>query len=86
MSQAQTSTAHVENVSHKVVETVAEEAGVDPSDVTSSLYDVIDPDALDQIFATIATADRMEGQVTFPYNGYVVTVYGDGSVSAKKHD
>lgn len=83
MAQAQTSTAHAENVSDNVVEKVADVAGVDPSELTPSLYDAIDPDALDQIFATTATADRTAGQVTFPYNGYEVTVYGDGYVSVE---
>lgn len=83
MSQTQTATPHVSNVSDKVVERIAEVEDVDPFERTPPLYEVIDPDALDQIFAATPTAGRMEGQVTFPYNGYEVTVCGDGYVSVE---
>lgn len=83
MVQPQTATAHVGNVSNKVVKRVAEVEDVDPRELTPPLYDVIDPDALDQIFASIPAAGRMEGQVTFSYNGYEITVCGDGYVSVQ---
>lgn len=79
MVQEQT-TAHASNVSDEVVEKVAEVEDVDPLELTPPLYDVIDPDALDKLFASMPTAGRMEGQVTFSYNGYEVTVCGDGHV------
>ncbi len=70
MVQAQTATAHVDTVSAEVVERVAEVEDVDPLELTPPLYEVVDPDALDQIFAGIPTAGRMEGQVTVSYRGY----------------
>ncbi|MFP9193047.1 HalOD1 output domain-containing protein [Natronosalvus vescus] len=83
MVQAQTATAHVDNVSNEVVKMVAEVEDVNPLELTPPLYEVIDPDALDQIFASMPSAGRMEGQVTFSYNGYKVTVCGDGYVSVQ---
>ena len=83
MVQAQTATAHVGDVSNEVVKMVAEVEGVDPLKLTPPLYEVIDPDALDQVFASMPTAGRMEGQVTFTYNGYKIKVCGDGYVSVQ---
>lgn len=83
MSQAQTETAGISN-SQSVVEAVAEAKGVDPMELSPPLYDVIDPEALDQVFAPTSMEGRMEGQVTFSYNGYEVTVFGDGSVAVEK--
>lgn len=84
MAQTKTALAHEGNVSDKVINKVAEAEDVDPLELTPPLYDVIDPDALDLVFATTPTAGRMEGTVTFSYNGYDVTVWGDGDVSVKK--
>lgn len=81
MIEVQTTTAGERSVSRTVVEAVAEAEGVDPLEITSSLYEVIDPDALDRIFDATPTAGRMEGRVTFRYSGYEVTVCGDGYVS-----
>lgn len=73
--------AYAGDVAIEVVEKVAEAEGIDPVELTSPLYEVIDPDALNNIFAATPTADRVDGQVTFPYHGYEVTVRSDGSVS-----
>jgi hypothetical protein len=59
-----------------IVESVARAEGWEPAEVPASLYECIDPDALE---AFVATMD--DGQVTFPYLGYEVTVDADGSVS-----
>lgn len=84
MARAQTATANAGNISEKLFEAVADYEGVDPVDLTPPLYEVVDPDALDQIFATTPTTGRMEGRVTFSYNGYEVTVCGDGDVSVEE--
>lgn len=86
MSQTQTGTAGTRNVSDSVVEAVAEAEGVDPLELTPPLFEVIDPDALDQVFAPTPTDGRMEGQVTFSYKGYNVTVHGDGYVSVESRE
>ena len=45
------------------------------------LYEVIDPDALDALFAPRMDGSlRGGGSVSFPYAGYVVTVSSDGVV------
>ena len=84
MSIVQTATAGNCNISHLIVEAVAEAEGVSPIELTPPLYDVIDPEALDQIFAVTPTQARMAGQVTFSYTGYEVTVSGDGYISIDK--
>jgi muconolactone delta-isomerase len=100
MIQAQTSTSHVNDVIYQVVNKIAEVEDVDPleltenqgeslalqrgEDVNPPLFDVIDSDALEQIFTTAPTADRIEVQVTFSYNGYDVTVRDDGCVSVEE--
>lgn len=83
MDQAQTTTARIENVSNEVVEMVAKIEGVDAHELLPPLYEVIDPEALDQLFASTPTAGGMEGQVSFSYKGYEVTVCGDGYVSVQ---
>ncbi|MCU4754003.1 hypothetical protein OB919_18805 [Halobacteria archaeon AArc-curdl1] len=83
MPNEKIASAHVDNASHKLVVKVAEKEGVDPLKLSPPLYEVIDPDALDQLFASTPTAGRKEGQVTFSYNGYEVTVCGDGYVSVQ---
>lgn len=84
MAQTKTALAHEGSVSNEVIKKVAEAEDLDPLELTSPLYDVIDPDALDLVFATTPTAGRMEGTVTFSYHGYDVTVRGDGDVSVTK--
>ncbi|WP_162224465.1 HalOD1 output domain-containing protein [Halorussus amylolyticus] len=73
-----------ESVSKSIVETVAEVEGVSPTELTPPLYDVVDPDALDQLFAP--ASNRSDSRVVFFYNGYEVTVDGDGSVSVVRPD
>jgi hypothetical protein len=81
MSQVETATGGSDDVSRAVVEAVAEAEGVDSVDLTPPLYEAVDPDALNRLFAATPSAGRMEGRVCFRYNGYEVTVWGDGYVS-----
>ncbi|MFB6309340.1 MAG: HalOD1 output domain-containing protein [Haloarculaceae archaeon] len=80
MNQVQTPIAGTDDICESVVEAMAEAEGVDPTELTPTLYEVIDPDALEQLFASPMPAGWMEGRVTFFYNGYEVTVCGDGYV------
>lgn len=71
--------------SRTVVETVADREGISPKELASSdyesLHDVIDPRALDGLFAPKHDgAPRGSGRVTFQWCGYRVTVDRDGSV------
>ncbi|USZ70914.1 HalOD1 output domain-containing protein [Natronosalvus halobius] len=65
-----------------VVELVADREGTDPMELQPPLYDVIDPEALNALFApTSRGQSRESGQVSFRYLGYDVTVRADGDVS-----
>lgn len=75
-------TAASESIAQKIVEAVAETEGVDPAELTPSLYEILDPDALNALFApTNAGHPRSTGRVTFQYCGYDVTASSDGHVS-----
>ena len=62
-----------ESVTYAIVRAVAERSGVDPLELRP-LYEVVNTEALEALF----TADV--GSLTFPYEGYLVTVDADGSV------
>lgn len=70
------------SVSTAVVETVAAHEGVDPATLTPPLYEVLDPDALDALFASQpGDPARATGAVTFTYREYTVTVSSDGRIA-----
>jgi hypothetical protein len=60
--------------SQAVVEAVADHRGVAVEELRDPLYDVVDPDALDDLFRDGT------GRVAFEYLGYDVTVRHDGTV------
>ncbi|GGN85677.1 MULTISPECIES: HalOD1 output domain-containing protein [Haloarcula] len=64
-----------DQLSNRVVMAVAAAEGVDPTDLSETLYPAIDGDALDAIFC------NAPGSVTFEYSGYEVTADSDGDVS-----
>lgn len=68
------STSPQENVSQKVVRAVAQEKGMSETEIPP-LYEAIDPDALNTLFK-----QSRQGQLSFDYSGYVVTVWNDGDV------
>lgn len=63
--------------SARVIESVAEAAGVPPEDLSPPLYETIDPDALDSLVTSTST----DVAVSFEFNGYDVEVNANGSVS-----
>ena len=72
-SPAQLSTT----VAHALANAMAD----DVTDTEFRLYDCIDPDALDNIFAPTADgASRAFGHVAFKIKGYQVTVYDQGQI------
>lgn len=74
-------------VSEAVIRTIADAEGISPLDVHPPLATVIDPDALDQVVASLTRwSDEPAGVVEFPYNGYIVSVTGDGVVSVSELD
>ncbi|MCU4751973.1 hypothetical protein OB919_08250 [Halobacteria archaeon AArc-curdl1] len=72
-------------LSYRIIAAVAEKEGVDPTALEppeyDSLYDVLNPEALDSLFAPRQNgATRSGGFVEFEYAGYDVTVFSDGTV------
>lgn len=76
------SALQAERPSQAVVRAVADEAGVDQTDLPP-LFHAIDPDALDALFRAGGrpATRRTTGAVRFSYHGYEVSVEADGSVS-----
>lgn len=67
-------------VSQRVVAAVADARDVDPLELPP-LYDVIDPDALDQLFAQDARgSEKGPRRVIFVVAGCEVVVHSDGGV------
>ncbi|WP_254764849.1 HalOD1 output domain-containing protein [Natrinema marinum] len=67
--------------SHAVIEAVAKEMNIHPTELPEKLYDVIDPGSLDSLFAN---KNPTGGTVTFTYCDYTVTVTANGDVSLEK--
>ncbi|MCU4741605.1 HalOD1 output domain-containing protein [Natronoglomus mannanivorans] len=65
-----------DSVSLDVVRAVAATTGTDP-EALPPLYEWIDPDALEAIFAPSQADDRREGTIEFTYDGHLVTVSFD---------
>jgi len=63
----------------RVAEAVAEAKGVDALDL-DPIYGVIDPDALDAVVQSMGS----EGSVAFEYEGFSVTVTGDGRIDVTR--
>ncbi|MFP8958828.1 HalOD1 output domain-containing protein (plasmid) [Natrialbaceae archaeon A-CW3] len=54
----------------------------DPYELTP-LHSAIDTGALDELFATTATEGQRNGCLSFPYEGFEVTVSSEGVIEAK---
>ncbi|MFB6107595.1 MAG: HalOD1 output domain-containing protein [Haloplanus sp.] len=70
--------------SEAVVDAIAAHLDVDPAALDHSLYDVIDPDALDHLvdWSQDKTCARADGvTVTFEYCGHTVVVDGSRQVT-----
>ncbi len=63
-------------VSERVVHAIADRKGVSPLDISSPLFDAIDPDALDRLYDDGRTGVTTE----FEYLDYLVTVGGSGRI------
>ena len=81
MSQIQTVEADTRSVSRAVIDAVAAVEGTPPTELTPPLYDVVDPEALDNVFAGKASL----GKVVFNYNSYEISVEADGYVAVKDY-
>ena len=69
-----------DEISETVVTTVAEAKGVDPLDL-EPLYAVVDPDALNRMFASARRAESSSLELEFSVAGCQVVVHGDGEVA-----
>ncbi len=72
-------------LSFKIINAIAEREGVEPTEIEppeyEALYDVLNPEALDALFAPREDGTpRSSGRVTFSYCGYDVVVTSDGDV------
>lgn len=68
-----------EPVSHSVIEAVSEATGTDVERL-APLYEAIDPDALDALFESIPSRERMRGSVSFAFDGCSVRVAANGRI------
>ena len=71
-----------ESPSWAVVEALAAAEGVAPHTLEPILYDAVDPDALDALFAPRPDGtERGTGQASFVVGGYAATVDTTGTVT-----
>ncbi|AHF98850.1 hypothetical protein HALLA_08215 [Halostagnicola larsenii XH-48] len=63
-----------EPLSVKVVRKVAQMDGVDPTELDAPLYDVINPEALDELFEPRRNGEQRSGTVEFTYHGYDIVI------------
>lgn len=67
--------------SESVIEIVAANEGVDPTELTVPLFEAIDPDALDTL---VGSPSQPPLQIEFTYYGYEVAIASDGSVHVSR--
>jgi len=69
-----------DSIALAVVQSVAEREGVDPVALEPPLHAVVDPEALEALFRSTNTTERMAGTIQFDYCGYTVHVDASGTV------
>lgn len=75
------------NLSTTVVHALAECMDVDVTDGSFSLYDAVDPDALDALFRPTGDGTpRRGGMLVFYVDEYCVSIYGDGEIIIEPPD
>jgi hypothetical protein len=68
-------------LSTTVIHALSEVANVDATDTESTMFQCVDPDALDALFSPINDEmPRTSGHVSFSTWGYEVTVYSTGQI------
>lgn len=72
-------------LSVSVIKAITEHEGVPPDELHPPLFNVIDSEALDCLFAPTPRGEpRTKGCVTFSYKDYQVKVWSDGKVSIQQ--
>ena len=70
------------NITTTLAHAIADVTGGDVTPAGFTLYDYVDPDALDQLFKPKPDGTlRMDGRLTFTVWGYQVTVHSDGRIA-----
>lgn len=64
-------------VYEQIVTEIADREAIDPVELPP-LFDAVDPDALESLFAATGDGDGRVGRVWFPYAGYDVTIEYNG--------
>lgn len=77
MATAQIDVSEGRSIYQEVLEAIADAEGIDPPELTPPLFEVLEPEALDTLFAK----NQALGKVIFNYNGYEVSVFPDGFIS-----
>ncbi|RDZ39517.1 hypothetical protein C5C07_19600 [Haloferax sp. Atlit-4N] len=71
------------SLSIAVIEAVATEMEIHPTELSELLHDVLDADALDALFGD---RDSSSGKVIFSYCGYSITAAATGHVSVEAEE
>ncbi|WP_408957618.1 HalOD1 output domain-containing protein [Natrinema sp. 74] len=66
--------------SMRVVRAVAAEEGIDPAELRPPLHDIVDADALDELFPSTADSSNAARAVEFAYRGKRVCIDSAGTV------
>lgn len=85
-ASAESTTSEPTRPSRAVLDAVATAEDVDPVDLPP-LYDVVDPEKLDALFAPLAAdpaTARSRGEVRFRYAGHEVVVSASGTVDLRE--
>lgn len=61
-----------------IVRGVANAANVDPLALDQRLYDAVDPDAIERMFARFGRPETTTGRIEFEFCEHVVVVHSDG--------
>lgn len=81
MSDRRSSSISSDRLVQRIVETVADVRDTSPPELSTPLYEAVDPDALGKILRS-SESDGASVHVQFRYEGCMVTVDGAASVSA----
>lgn len=71
-------------LSRVIFESIAAVEGIEPAELSPPLYDVIEPEALDELFRTSKHMTPSCGWVVFEYLDYEVTAHSTGYVEVQR--
>lgn len=74
--------SEVDAISERLVEKLARREGTTPAELHPPLYEVVDLEALDAVFASLhgGTTRDASGRIEFEYEGYRVRVEDDETI------